>query len=95
LLQKIYRYESPNKSATGKRAQIRNHILVRQKEIVAELAKGWSVRAILGSLNRKQRNNMQLQNLRQTRAPLAGQSTYHRRDYPKKRKAFQLGANTE
>ena len=34
------------KSATGKRAQIRNDLLVRQKEIVAELAKGWSVRAI-------------------------------------------------
>jgi hypothetical protein len=34
------------KSATGKRAQIRNDILVRQKEIAAELAKGWSVRAI-------------------------------------------------
>jgi Family of unknown function (DUF5338) len=34
------------KSATGKRPQIRNEILVRQKEIVAELGKGWSVRAI-------------------------------------------------
>jgi Family of unknown function (DUF5338) len=34
------------KSAAGKRPQIRNEILVRQKEIVAELDKGWSVRAI-------------------------------------------------
>jgi hypothetical protein len=30
----------------GKRAQIRNEIIVRQNEILAELGKGWSVRAI-------------------------------------------------
>jgi hypothetical protein len=33
-------------SATGKRAQIRNEILVREEEILAEIAKGWSARAI-------------------------------------------------
>ena len=35
-----------NNSATGKRAQIRNEILIRRNEILAELTKGWSVRAI-------------------------------------------------
>jgi hypothetical protein len=34
------------KSATAKRAQIRNEILVRREEILAEIAKGWSARAI-------------------------------------------------
>ena len=34
------------KSATGKRAQIRNEILLRGDEILAEIAKGWSARAI-------------------------------------------------
>jgi hypothetical protein len=34
------------KSATGKRAHIRNQILVRGEEILAEIAKGWSARAI-------------------------------------------------
>jgi hypothetical protein len=33
-------------STIGKRAQIRNEILIRGHEIVAELAKGWSLRAI-------------------------------------------------
>ena len=32
-------------SATAKRAQLRNEILVRGDEILAELAKGWSLRA--------------------------------------------------
>jgi hypothetical protein len=35
-----------NSSATGKRAQIRNEILLRGEQILAELAKGWSIRAI-------------------------------------------------
>ena len=35
-----------NNSARGKRAQIRNEILIRKNEILAELTKGWSVRAI-------------------------------------------------
>src|SRR5437016_14672620 len=35
-----------NNSATGKRAQIRNEILIRRDEILAELGKGWSMRAI-------------------------------------------------
>jgi uncharacterized protein DUF5338 len=35
-----------NSSASGKRAQIRNEILIRRNEILAELTKGWSVRAI-------------------------------------------------
>src|ERR1700745_2097007 len=35
-----------NNSASGKRAQIRNEILIRRNEILAELTKGWSVRAI-------------------------------------------------
>jgi hypothetical protein len=34
------------KSVTGQRAQIRNQILVRAEEILAEIAKGWSARAI-------------------------------------------------
>ena len=33
-------------SATAKRAQLRNEILVRGDEILAETAKGWSLRAI-------------------------------------------------
>jgi uncharacterized protein DUF5338 len=33
-------------SATAKRAQIRNEILIRGDEILTELAKGWSARAI-------------------------------------------------
>ena len=33
-------------SARGKRAQLRNEILIRKNEILAELTKGWSVRAI-------------------------------------------------
>ena len=35
-----------NDSARGKRAQIRNEILIRKNEILAELTNGWSVRAI-------------------------------------------------
>jgi Family of unknown function (DUF5338) len=35
-----------NNSARGKRAQIRNEILIRRNEILAELTNGWSVRAI-------------------------------------------------
>ena len=35
-----------NNSARGKRAQLRNEILIRRNEILAELTKGWSVRAI-------------------------------------------------
>jgi len=35
-----------NNSARGKRAQIRNEILIRKNEILAELTNGWSVRAI-------------------------------------------------
>jgi hypothetical protein len=42
------------KSATGKRAKIRNDILVPQKEILAELGKGWPVRP----LNRNRGNNL-------------------------------------
>jgi len=40
-----------NNSARGKRAQIRNEILIRRNEILAELTKGWSVRAIWEVLN--------------------------------------------
>ena len=35
-----------NDSARGKRAHIRNEILIRKNEILAELTNGWSVRAI-------------------------------------------------
>ena len=42
LLQAKYGSETKR----GQRAQIRNEILVRQNEILAELGKGWSVRAI-------------------------------------------------
>ena len=35
-----------NNSARGKRAQIKNEILIRRNEIFMELGKGWSVRAI-------------------------------------------------
>jgi hypothetical protein len=35
-----------NDSARGKRAQIRNDILIRKNKILAELTNGWSVRAI-------------------------------------------------
>ena len=35
-----------NNSARGKRAQIKNEILIRKNEILAELTRGWSVRAI-------------------------------------------------
>ena len=38
-------------SATAKRAQLRNEILVRGDEILAELAKGWSLRAIWTALS--------------------------------------------
>ena len=33
-------------NARGKRAQIKNEILIRRNEILMELGKGWSVRAI-------------------------------------------------
>ena len=42
LLQAKYK----NDSATAKRAQIRNEILIRGGEILTELGKGWSLRAI-------------------------------------------------
>lgn len=35
-----------NNSPTAKRAHIRNQILIRGDQILAELAKGWSARAI-------------------------------------------------
>ncbi|MBV8172986.1 MAG: hypothetical protein JO151_00305 [Verrucomicrobia bacterium] len=35
-----------NNSARAKRAQIRNEILIRKNEILAELTNGWSLRAI-------------------------------------------------
>jgi Family of unknown function (DUF5338) len=35
-----------NNSASGKRAQIRNEILLRGVQILTELGKGWSIRAI-------------------------------------------------
>jgi hypothetical protein len=33
-------------SITGKRAQLHNEIIIRREEILSELAKGWSMRAI-------------------------------------------------
>ena len=38
-------------SATAKRAQLRNEILVRGDQILAELANGWSLRAIWTALS--------------------------------------------
>ena len=38
-------------SAIAKRAHLRNEILVRGDEILAELAKGWSLRAIWTALS--------------------------------------------
>ena len=35
-----------NNSVRGKRARLRNEILIRKNEILAELTNGWSVRAI-------------------------------------------------
>jgi hypothetical protein len=35
-----------DKTTTGKRAQIRNEILLRGQDILTELQKGWSIRAI-------------------------------------------------
>ena len=43
--------EKYGNSATAKRAQLRNEILVRGDEILAELAKGWSLRAIWTALS--------------------------------------------
>jgi len=40
-------------SATAKRAQLRNEILVRGDQILAELAKGWSLRAIWAALSER------------------------------------------
>src|SRR4029077_7256332 len=40
-----------NDSARAKRAQIRNEILIRKNEILAELTNGWSVRAIWEGLS--------------------------------------------
>ena len=39
--------------ATAKRAQLRNEIVVRGDEILAELAKGWSLRAIWTALSER------------------------------------------
>ena len=38
--------DSFGNSSTAKRAQLRNEILIRGDEILAEIAKGWSARAI-------------------------------------------------
>ena len=43
--------EKYGNSATAKRAQLRNEILVRGDEILAELAKGWSLLAIWTALS--------------------------------------------
>ena len=40
-------------SATAKRAHLRNEIVVRGDEILAELAKGWSLRAIWTALSER------------------------------------------
>ena len=47
-----------NNSARGKRAQIRNEILIRRNEILAELTNGWSVRAIWEVLNENKEINV-------------------------------------
>ena len=43
--------DSFGNSSTAKRAQLRNEILIRGDEILAEIAKGWSARAIWEVLN--------------------------------------------
>jgi Family of unknown function (DUF5338) len=45
--------EKYGNSASAKRAQLRNEILVRGDEILAELAKGWSLRAIWTALSER------------------------------------------
>ena len=45
--------EKYGNSATAKRAQLRNEIVVRGDEILAELAKGWSLRAIWTALSER------------------------------------------
>ena len=45
-LSSLLKAKYKNDSATAKRAQIRNEILIRGDEILAELGKGWSLRAI-------------------------------------------------
>jgi hypothetical protein len=45
-LSSLLKAKYKNNSAIAKRAQIRNDILIRRNEILAELTNGWSVRAI-------------------------------------------------
>jgi hypothetical protein len=45
--------EKYGNSATAKRAQLRNEIVVRGDEILAELANGWSLRAIWTALSER------------------------------------------
>jgi Family of unknown function (DUF5338) len=45
-LSTLLRAKYGNSSVTGKRAQIRNEMLLRGKDILTELSKGWSMRAI-------------------------------------------------
>ena len=45
--------EKYGNSTTAKRAQLRNEIVVRGDEILAELAKGWSLRAIWTALSER------------------------------------------
>ena len=45
-LESLLKAKYGSETKRGKRAQIRNEILVRSQEIVTELGKGWSVRTI-------------------------------------------------
>jgi hypothetical protein len=80
-------------SLTAKRAQVRNEILVRGEEIQAELQR-LVRRRHLESLNQKQGNIMQLQNLRRSCASFAAPND-HRAQHAKKTKRVHLGFNTK
>ena len=79
-------------SATAKRAQVRNEILVRGDEILAELAKGWSASAIWKVLSKNKEITCTYKTFvahvrrLQLKAPASGAIT------PKKEKQFTWDA---
>ena len=80
-----------NNTARGKRAQIRNEILIRRNEILAELTNGWSVRAIWEVLNENKEITCTYKTFAGHVRRFAGENAC-KRDNAKKRR-FHLGFN--
>ena len=87
--------DSFGNSSTAKRAQLRNEILIRGDEILAEIAKGWSARAIWKVLTENKEMTCSYKTFVAHVRRLQLKARCKRRDHARKRKEFRLGSNTQ